>query len=228
MIKRLQILVLILLLSTLVFAISERVTLTPGENFVIKDKNITLINSAKDRVIICVNNQKSIVSTDEVKFVNDVEVDLRDASSKEADFKFSYSCSDCSCTEENCSNDWCFDECKKNTDCDDNNRYTEDICSGVPRKCSHKLMEENIKEEQPVEEVEEVQEGCKINNDCADGNECTKDICFKGSCLHSNICEEKSDDLSNGTNINALLGITTILVVLLLFMVILIFNRYRG
>jgi hypothetical protein len=67
-----------------------------------------------------------------------------------------------------------LDECKKHTDCEDNNKTTAGYCLGSPKECKYEILDE-----------------CKTNTDCKDNNEATTDICFGSpkKCKHEIIDE---------------------------------------
>ncbi len=77
------------------------------------------------------------------------------------------------------------DQCSIDSDCDDNNDSTKDVCSGSPKKCSNTKITEcvtgdnycppNCKYENDKDCPELDQ--CSIDSDCDDNNACTIDKC---------------------------------------------------
>ena len=99
-------LLLFLLSIKLATADTERITLTNGESFLFDGKNITLIDSSEDSVIICVNKVKII--SDE-KTVNGVIIDLINSDEGQAELRLDFECrDDCGCDLNECNNDICF------------------------------------------------------------------------------------------------------------------------
>lgn len=91
-----------------VFVSARNIDLIIGYNYVIEDRNISLVRTLEDKVVICVNGEKSVVSEDIPKYVNDVRVNLIRVRNNIATFDFSYNCRDeCFC-EEGCDNSGCF------------------------------------------------------------------------------------------------------------------------
>ena len=88
------------------YAATEFVSLDQNESFLIKDKNITLLGISDDEksVLVCVNNEKAILSSD--KTLNKVGLSLRKANETSARLKISYKCPNCVCSSD-CSNDLC-------------------------------------------------------------------------------------------------------------------------
>jgi hypothetical protein len=176
----------------LVLAKTETVELKEGESFEIKDKNLTLIkfDPEDDKVIVCVNNEKAIVSDRIDKSVNGVTIHIKSVKNNYARLELTRRCtsSKCSCekTEEDCSNVECFHECNSDDDCDDKDETTNDFCRGSPRKCI------NIKIEQ--------QEECIIDFGCDDDNDCTIDKCISGTCTYKIIsnCNISADEIKLG------------------------------
>jgi|TARA_Y100000310_G_scaffold9719_2_gene10450 LPXTG-motif cell wall-anchored protein len=100
-----------LLMSSLVSATTETINLDIGESFVIRDKNITLVNINEDdeKVVVCVNNKRAIVEDNEgEKLVNGVYVEVKSVDREDARLKIERDCddNDCEC-ESDCSNNLC-------------------------------------------------------------------------------------------------------------------------
>jgi len=91
----------------IVYAEVERPTLSIGQSFLFDGKNVTLVDSSEDSVIICVNGEKTIISNQ--KTVNGVIIDLVDSDESQAKLRLDYECNkDCECNEDECSNNICF------------------------------------------------------------------------------------------------------------------------
>ena len=98
---------LILLTAISVYAEVERVTLFNEQSFLFDGKNVTLVDSSEDSVIVCVNGQKDIVS--EGKTINGMLVELVDGNEGDARLKLDYDCQDdCSCDGDECNNNACL------------------------------------------------------------------------------------------------------------------------
>ena len=144
------------------------VTLNVGQSFLLDGKNITLARSSNDGTILCINNEKIIISKD--KRVQGVFIDYRDSDYENARFKIEYDCNDdCVCDGDECINDVCVEsslpivlveeeievECNEDFECNDDNSCTTDIC--FENNCVFNLIEgcgfveENTEEENPVE-----------------------------------------------------------------------------
>ncbi len=96
-----------LILVSAVHAEVERVTLFNEQSFLFDGKNVTLVDSSEDSVIICVNGQKDIVS--EGKTINGVLIDLVESNEGNARLKLDYDCQDdCRCDGDECNNNACF------------------------------------------------------------------------------------------------------------------------
>lgn len=106
---KLKLLLIFLLLINIFYAYAEveRVTLFNGQSFLFDGKNVTLVDSSEDSVIICVNRQKDIVS--EGKTVNGVLIELVESNEGDARLKLDYDCQDdCRCDGDECNNNACF------------------------------------------------------------------------------------------------------------------------
>jgi len=174
---------LVLCMIPLIIAKTETVTLEPMESFEIKDKNITLIklDSEDDKVVLCISNEKVIVSDTLDKSVNGVTVHIKSVKSDYAKIEFTRTCTkDCSCEEnkEECSNIECFHECDVDLDCNDNNPSTNDFCRSSPRTCINIAI--------PLEPE------CSSDSDCNDNNECTTDNCISKKCTYNPIINCKA------------------------------------
>jgi len=152
------ILLLILVMMPVALARTEEVELKQGESYSFDGRNITLmkLDKSDERVVICVNNKKEIVS--ENKYIEGINIDLKWVKEDSAKFEFRFSeCEECNYR--SWDNLDCFDECSVDLDCDDSNENTVDRCDGKPRKCINteiKKEEEKKEEEKTEEEKEEV------------------------------------------------------------------------
>ncbi len=97
----------ILILMSVAYSDTERVTLFNGQSFLFDGKNVTLVDSSEDSVIVCVNGQKDIVS--EGKTINGMLVELVDSNEGDARLKLDYDCQDdCICDGHECNNNACL------------------------------------------------------------------------------------------------------------------------
>lgn len=102
------------------------------------------------------------------------------------------------------------DECTQDTDCDDNNNCTDNICT-ITNKCLFVtipdccLSNTDCDDDDectddictltnkclfiPIPECEDANDECAIDTDCDDGDECTTDSCVDNECLFTAIPE---------------------------------------
>ncbi|MFH1209162.1 MAG: hypothetical protein V1663_00010 [archaeon] len=163
------VLILIVLLISLngVYAFTEQIVIFKGDSFLMSNKNVTLIDvfEDEDTIVVCVNNQKAIVSNGET--FNGVKFDIEDIKDNYIDVYLKTTCTDCIC-DENCLNDRCFNyvvynqsnvnnlsneveqvQCYSDEDCVDGKDNTVDNC--INSKCYNLLIEDiEGKEENPI------------------------------------------------------------------------------
>ena len=96
------------MLLPLVLGAAETVEFEVEDSYLIKDKNVTLldINYDEDKVILCINNQKSIFSDDKDKYFNNMQIDVKSINDDKAKIRIERSCSNCVC-DDSCKNDLC-------------------------------------------------------------------------------------------------------------------------
>src|SRR3989344_5292418 len=205
-------LVVFVLVGFLVSAVDMSVILDKGESVVIKDKNVSLVDSLNDKILICVNGEKRIIEEGLSKKVNGVLIEVKKANFEEVSLKLSYRCGDCLC--DDCSNEVCFVECKGDVDCDDNDENSVDVCE--EKKCMHKVS--NEKGGFVVLERE-----CLSDNECSDSNESTMDFCFNEKCFHS------TDKLTKKTRYGffALMFVLILIIISLIIIVYLRINKKK-
>jgi len=106
--KKYVLLVLLIVLLPLVQAKTSTVSLTKGQNYVIENINITLIdfNDKDEKAIICVNNERYILNEDEEKRVNGVLAEVRSINPAYAELRLEADCEDCEISD----NKDCFPE----------------------------------------------------------------------------------------------------------------------
>ncbi len=173
-----------------------RLSLKEGESQDFNGKRISLVNLDydKERVIVCVNGEKTILKS-RTKTINGATLDLRKVTMNHAEIRIWVNCPDCECDDSCEENYKCFDQCFTDKDCDDGNDLTEDICSGTPKKCYNKKVKE-----------------CTSDSHCDDGYECTIDKCSEilGKCVHTYIenCKPKSisHQIKEQKNLNSVTG----------------------
>jgi len=167
---------------------TDRFDLEEGQSAQLNGKKITLMNLDYDneRVIVCVNGEKTILSQSRTKTINGAILDLRQVYLNRAEIKMWVDCPNCEC-DESCDNSVCFDECFRDRDCDDGNDLTEDKCSGDPKRCHSEKTKE-----------------CTIDYHCDDGDICTIDKCSEvlGKCINTekNNCLEQEISKSKITS----------------------------
>lgn len=124
---------LVLLLASPIQAKTITEKLEIGQSVELRNQNITLINIDEkgDSVLLCVNGEKGIVSEDRDKIINSVTVSVKYVKENSAKIEFQSSCNDCELND----NTVCFDECSSDSECEDNNEATIDLCIGKPKKC---------------------------------------------------------------------------------------------
>ena len=100
-------LIILLLLIGLASAKTETIELGIGESSVSQDRTITLLNlnDKDDKIILCINNEKNIVS--DIKTINNVFIELRKIDKDIARFKIRYTCKNCVC-DQDCNNNACL------------------------------------------------------------------------------------------------------------------------
>lgn len=169
--------ILVLLMSVLtVSATTEKIDLKVGESFTIRGRNVMVLalNEEDDKVVVCVNNQKAIISEEgrvgevRIKILNIVEDGFNPEDSY-ARLELENDCRDCVCNGD-CDNSQCIierEECSSDNDCDDNDEGTSDKCEGNPKKCVYR----------DIEVILEDVDACSIDIQCDDENECTADTC---------------------------------------------------
>ena len=177
-------LVVFVLVGFLVSAVDMSVILDKGESVVIKDKNVSLVDSLNDKILICVNGEKRIIEEGLSKRVNGVLIEVKKANFEEVSLKLSYRCGDCLC--DDCSNEVCFVECKGDVDCDDNDENSVDVCE--EKKCVHKVS--NEKGGFVVLEKE-----CLSDSECSDDDESTIDFVLMRSVFIVLINSLKKQDM---------------------------------
>lgn len=150
---------------------TERMELEEGQSMELSGRRLTLINLdyENQRVIVCVNGKRSILSEGSTKNINEAAVDLRKVTQNKADIRMSVYCPGCEC-DERCDNSVCFNKCYSDKDCDDGNDLTEDKCSGTPKTCHNIRVKE-----------------CTVDEHCDDNNDCTIDKCSSilSKCSHT-------------------------------------------
>lgn len=155
------------------------------------EKNITLLNLdfKNDKILVCVNNEIAIISSDDRVDVNRAKIKLKDIIGEDyAKLEIEIDkCKEDSCRcGIDCRNFRCItqptpqNECSADLDCDDGNDQTLDKCEGTPKKCEYSLIE--IPE-------------CATDIDCDDANMCTEDKCTNNECIHNPIdCNQTAPD----------------------------------
>ncbi|MAH07561.1 hypothetical protein CMI38_04915 [Candidatus Pacearchaeota archaeon] len=169
--KKWRVLLILVLLLPIGEAKTKTFTFQRDGSEVIEDINVTLLDFDKkeNKVIVCVNNKKGIISND--KKINGVYFEIKKYEGETVKMSLEVECNECVIRD----NLECYDECRINSDCDDNDKETLDSCKGRPKQCIHtkvvvpksvelvnKTQEKNKTEENPSpspqqEEVREVE-----------------------------------------------------------------------
>ena len=102
-------LMLILLVLILPLASAVRVDLFLNQSYSKYDKNITLIDISKNKALVCINNEKAILSEEKPKTVNDVNFEVKQVFSDKIKVEIKVYCQEnCECTDL-CSNSECLE-----------------------------------------------------------------------------------------------------------------------
>tara|TARA_Y100000034_G_C6789575_1_gene353446 strand:+ start:384 stop:935 length:552 start_codon:yes stop_codon:yes gene_type:complete len=143
----------ILLLASTIDARSITETIKVGESIVIEDQNVTVMDTETkgDKVLLCVNGVKSIVSDEKDRTVNNVFVSVSRVKEFEARLKLESRCDECTLN----NNVACYDECSQDSDCNDDDEKTQDSCIGAPKKCFYTEITEPTPNEPTPEEPTE-------------------------------------------------------------------------
>ncbi|QQG38476.1 MAG: hypothetical protein HYS32_02610 [Candidatus Woesearchaeota archaeon] len=208
--KKPLLLIFILLISlNLVYAAT---VLKEGESTKVKGKTITLVSIGDYKVVVNVDGVKDIINLKEEKLVNgalievletddavvppyvELTIDVKDECGNkicDSTENSKICCTDCGCLAGlECTSNICIDpkanECTTNSNCDDKNINTTDLCSGIPRKCSNT----------------EIDFSCIQNTGCDDKNPDTQDTCVNNRCsfiLYSELAEcQTNQDCDDG------------------------------
>ncbi len=99
-------LVMLILNILLVSSAIEKITLKPGESYSSKDKNISLVRSSENYVILCVNQQKKILTRDQ--WFDNIYFDLINKDRNSVTMKINVDCKEnCICNGK-CDNSECL------------------------------------------------------------------------------------------------------------------------
>lgn len=108
--KRYLFALFILIFLVLPFVNAERVNLKERESYMNDGRNVTLlaIDNKRDKVLVCVNDEKVIISKDRPKTINEVSLSLKSISDYLIRVDINVYCKKCRC-DESCLNLKCFD-----------------------------------------------------------------------------------------------------------------------
>jgi len=190
-------------------ALTKQTVIFQGDSYNFSDKNVTLIDIGEDIIIVCVNNQKGIVSDDE--YFNGVEFDIKDIKTDYIDVILKTDCSDCVC-DEDCMNDKCF--VYDNTVDISNNDMGNNIDNG-------NIDNNGLIDDQEGNINGTVESGCFNEDECNDSDDNTVDNCINHKCY--NILVEKV----NKNKINPLLFFSLFLFILFVFILSLLLLKKR-
>lgn len=143
-------------------------------------KNITLLNvdTKEDKAVICINQQKFIISND--RSIDNILLEIGSFKKDFVRMDISDGCDRCKC-ETNCDNSVCFDICDEDSDCETRRNFNVE-CKGKPKDCVYTAIIEEV----PVKEVVK-KTGCSKDSECDDGDKCTVDNCDEDECYHTKI-----------------------------------------
>jgi len=215
MFRPLKLLVVVILVSIFVFAnvSNQKVEIKKGESAYIDGKNITIISISKDGgVIIDVDGQRDKIKkglSDTISGVDISIIDVYDTDSAVLNVSTNFTCGnnicelsedskicckDCNCSKGFfCSLNKCLDEsktdCQTNSDCNDKNKCTIDICSNITKICTNDPIKKCANDDLccPFGCTKNTDNDCKLNScssdqDCDDKNKCTSNKCVDGIC----------------------------------------------
>lgn len=116
-----------------------------GDSVIIENQRVSLLSLDKkeDKVVLCVNDVKTIISKDRDRTINNVRVDIRSITESQVKLKLESSCKNCILSD----NNLCINQCNANSDCDDNNNSTIDVCTRTPKECIYTNLPEAPKKE---------------------------------------------------------------------------------
>ncbi|MEK6936937.1 MAG: hypothetical protein AABW58_02600 [Nanoarchaeota archaeon] len=91
-------------------AYSARVNLEVSESYYSDGRNVTLLGIDKDngKALVCVNNERAILSKDRQKTVNEVSLLVKRISKEDIRLDVKVYCEDCEC-DDSCLNDRCIE-----------------------------------------------------------------------------------------------------------------------
>lgn len=193
--------------------IAEQITLEVGESQETNGVTVKLKNLKSDKAVISVNDDSKILEEGDLEQIGPVKVKLLElfyagtsvgSVNLEVTPLFecgdnicdgpetkSSCCQDCGCQSGyDCVDNECVvhtdDECKTDSECDDENQDTLDLCRGTPKKCDN--LSTLI---------------CSEDSDCNDNNPCTQDSCTNNDCFNELMpnCESKEENLQEDEEI---------------------------
>ena len=123
------------------------------DTVVIDNQTVTLLDleTKKDKIVVCVNNEKNIVAKNKPKIVNNVRFEVRKVDNNIAKIKMKSKFKKCVAKD----NKECLHKCNTDTDCDNEDGTTIDECTGIPRECKYSTR--------PVEKKELIPEDIEVN-----------------------------------------------------------------
>lgn len=80
----------------------------------------------------------------------------------------------------------CYNQCKTNFDCEDNNPCTVDECVESPKKCSHDAKEGRWEDGKYCDKEGDLRVQKEDNSICSNNYECVTNICKKELCVNPN------------------------------------------
>ncbi len=227
-----KIVILLILISIIVSAVStnQKIILSVGNSTIINGKNITLRGISENKANIDVDGVLQSAEYNRTKFINGVKITVLGLASEPPlailNITIDFVCGDrlCSefednkicCTDCNCTlaGDICIGnrcakleaECINNSDCNDSNPCTENICdkSSYPSQCVYKQITQCISNDTccpsqcdtPQDSDCALVDKCKEDSECDDKNPCTQDKC-QGSPKRCDFLKEEGCPLND-------------------------------
>jgi len=144
--------VLFLLMISFVFALTTDIELRKFESYEFKGKNITLLNlnADDDKVIVCVNNFKTIVS--DRKTVNGLVVDLKNIKDDVVSFELENGCRENCICDDSCDNNRCGiirkvqDKSGVGSDSEKNNENNDVVTGSTVKTDLYSKKEDSVSE----------------------------------------------------------------------------------
>ena len=90
-------LILIILVVLLPLTSAVKVNIFLNQSYSKDGRNVTLVDLTKDKALICINNEKAIISKDKLKTIKDVSLELKNIYPDKIRVDVKVYCKDCVC-----------------------------------------------------------------------------------------------------------------------------------